>query len=255
MMTRSPSQADSYLDGCPYAYYLRRIERVSPRPAAWSHQGTAFHTACEVYELGGRQMSAADVVGVFSDEYARLVNTALEAEPNTDRWMTAGPDGVSDIEARYALGQAQAADYVSWAQGKEDPIWKAPDGSPAIEMRLTAEIGGVKVQGIIDQVIDEQDGSVRIRDLKTGSTKSKFQLKTYAVLVRKALRVEVNRGDWYMAKTGKLSRPLDLSTTSEDEVGERYAEMDVGVKRGDFPPKPGFSCRFCDVSHACQFRR
>ncbi|MFI9202620.1 RecB family exonuclease [Streptomyces sp. NPDC053048] len=251
-MTRSVSQAEQYMR-CPWQYYLRRVEHVTPRPAAWSHQGTAFHAACEAYELSDRQMTAQDAVEVYSEHYADAVNAGLDQEPDTDRWMTAGPDGTSDIEARFTLGQAQTEAYVHWAKEHRPELWKDPAGTPGIELHLTAEISGVTVQGYIDQLVAEPDGSARIRDLKTGSTRSRFQLETYAILARKALTLDINTGDWYMAKTGGLSRPLDLSETSEDSVGETYARMDGAVKRGDFPAKPGFHCRFCDVSHQCSF--
>ncbi|MCY0963014.1 RecB family exonuclease [Streptomyces sp. H27-H5] len=253
-MTRSVSQTEQY-EKCGHQFFLRRVEGVIPRPAAWSHQGTAFHSACEVYERGGRQLSAGDVVDLFSTEYSEAVNGALEQEPDLDHWMTAGPDGASDIEARYVLGQQQAAGYVSWAKAHGPELWKAPDGTPGIELHLTADIAGIKVQGYIDQLVAEPDGSVRIRDLKTGTTKSKFQLQTYAVLVRKALGLKVAVGDWYQAKKNGLTRPLDLSGVTEEEVGAKYVEIDQGVKRADFPAKPGFNCRFCDVSYACSFRR
>lgn len=253
-MTRSVSQTEQY-EKCAHQFYLRRVEGVSPRPAAWSHQGTAFHTACEAFERSGRQMTAADVVDLFSTEYSKAVNEGLAQEPNLGWWMTAGPDGASDIEARYSLGQDQAAGYVLWAKENGPELWKSPDGTPGIELHLTAEIEGIEVQGYIDQLVAEPDGSVRIRDLKTGTTKSKFQLQTYAVLARKALGLKVNLGDWYQAKKHGLTRPLNLTEITEQEVGAKYVEMDQGVKRGDFPANPGFGCRFCDVSHACSFRR
>lgn len=253
-MSRSVSQAEQYLDKCGEQYRLRRAERVIPRPAAWSHQGTAYHSAVEAYERTGREMPAGEVIQVYSDEYSALTNKALRAEPKLDRWMTAGPDGASDIEARYQLGLDQTAGYVRWAEEHQPSIWKQGD-QLGIELHLTADIGGVTVQGYIDQLISEPDGSARIRDQKTGSTKSRFQLETYAILVRKVLGLKVNTGDWYLAKTGKLSRPVDLSAVTEAEVGAKYREMDQGVKARIFEPRPGFSCRFCDVSHACSYKR
>ncbi|MFD7257161.1 RecB family exonuclease [Streptomyces sp. NPDC059874] len=248
------SQVEQY-EKCAHQFYLRRVEGVTPRPAAWSHQGTSFHTACEAVERSGRQMSTKAAVTLFSNEYSAAVNRALEDEPDLNRWMTAGPDGASDIEARYTLGQEQTASYVRWTKENEPELWKAEDGTLGVELHLTAEIGGVRVQGYIDQLVTEPDGSIRIRDLKTGTTKSRFQLETYAVLVRKALGLEVHRGDWYQAKKGGLTRPVDLAGVTEDEVGERYMQMDQSVKRAEFEPNPGFGCRFCDVSHACPFRR
>ncbi|MGQ5602962.1 RecB family exonuclease [Streptomyces sp. EKS3.2] len=254
-MPRSVSQAEQY-DKCAYQYELQRLRKVAPRPAAWSHQGTAFHAAIETYEEGGRKLTADQVADLFQDDYTRLINKSLAEEPNLDRWMTAGTDGQSDIEARYVLGMDQARAYVRWAEEHKPSIWKDQvTGKPGIERHLTADIGGVTVQGYVDQLLDRPDGSVRVRDLKTGSTKSKFQLQTYGVLARKVLGVEVNDADWYMAKTGGLSRPVDLTGVTEADVADRFVKVDQGVKAGDFPARPGFHCRFCDVSHACSAKR
>ncbi|MGW0575790.1 RecB family exonuclease [Streptomyces sp. NPDC002920] len=252
-MTRSVSQAEQY-EKCPHQYELQRIRGVDSRPAAWSHQGTAFHAAIETYEEGGRKLTADQVSNVYHVEYVAATKRALAEEPNLDRWMTAGTDGQSDIEGRYALGMSQTRAYIQWAEEHKPAIWKDKDG-PGIERHLTATLGGVTVQGYVDQLLDEPDDSVKVRDLKTGATKSKFQLQTYGVLVRKVLGVEVNRADWYMAKTGGPSRPVDLTKVTEDDVAERFVAMDQGVKAGEFPASPGFHCRFCDVSHACSARR
>jgi putative RecB family exonuclease len=253
-MTRSVSQAEQY-DKCPHQYELQRLRGVKPRPAAWSHQGTGFHSAIEAYEESGRKLTADEVANVFHVEYVAATKRALADEPNLDQWMTAGTDGQSDIEARYALGMDQTRAYVRWAEEHRPSIWKDSAGKPGIELHLTADIGGVTVQGYVDQLLDQPDDSVRVRDLKTGSTKSKFQLQTYGVLVRKVLGVPVNDADWYMAKTGGLSRPVDLTKVTENDVAERFVKLDQGVKAGEFPPTPGFHCRFCDVSHACASRR
>lgn len=253
-MPRSVSQAEQY-EKCPEQYRLQRLEQVTPRPAAWSHQGTAFHAAIETYEEGERRLTADQVADLFHDDYTRLINGSLAKEPDLDRWMTAGTDGQSDIEARYVLGMNQTRAYVQWAKEYEPSIWKDSAGKSGIEMHLTAEIGGVVVQGYVDQLVKELDGSVRVRDLKTGSTKSRFQLQTYGVLARKVLGVRVNNADWYMAKTGGLSRPVDLTEVTEDQVATRFVNVDQGVKAGDFPAQPGFHCRFCDVSHACSAKR
>ncbi|MFF9481408.1 RecB family exonuclease [Streptomyces sp. NPDC014733] len=252
-MPRSVSQVEQY-EKCAWRYYLQRVEKVTPRPAAWSHHGTAFHAAAEDYENSARTMEAEEVVQCFSDRYSALVNASLDQEPDTDRWLAAGVSGGEDIERRYALGQEQTARYVEWSQGAGPVIWTVPANKLALELAFSVEIGGVKVRGFIDQLTVEPDDSLRVRDLKTGTTKSKFQLEAYKVAVEKIYDVPVNRGDWYLAKSGGLSRTVKLDKVTEAEVGARFAATDEGVKRGDFPAKPGFSCRFCDVSHACSFR-
>lgn len=265
---RSVSQTEQY-EKCGWQFYLQRVERVVPRPAAWSFQGTAFHSAAEALEKSGRAKGEEEIVQLFSDQYSALVNKALDREPNLDRWLTGSkkPAG-QDIEERYALGQKQVARYVEWSNETQPDIWWDGEGwngydiedapvSPTqgLELYFKVDLGGVVVRGYIDQLISEDDGSVRVRDLKTGSTKSEFQLQTYKVAVEQVYGVTVNRGDWYLGKTGKLSKTLDLSEVTEYQVAARYVEMDQGVKAGNFPASPGFHCGFCDVSHACSYSR
>lgn len=251
---RSVSQTQQYED-CAWRYYLSRVERVTPRPAAWGHHGTAFHSAAEAVERSGRTMTEEEAVQLFSDEYGTAVNRALDQEPNTDRWLAAGPySGGQDIERRYVLGQEQTAQYVRWAAEHQPDIWQTPEAKPALELYFMVELGGIQVRGYIDQVLNEEPSKVRVRDLKTGSMKSKFQLQTYGLALEQLYSVVVNRGDWYFGKTGGLSRPVKLDELDREAVGERYAAMDAGVKAGSFPASPGFGCRFCDVSHACSFK-
>ncbi|MFB8199406.1 RecB family exonuclease [Kitasatospora purpeofusca] len=253
-MPRSVSQTQQY-EECGWRFFLQRVERVTPLPAAWSHHGVAFHSAAEAVERSGRRMTEEEAVALFSDQYSNLVNEALDQEPNTDRWLSASASGADDIERRYVLGQEQTAQYVRWALEHQPAIWQTPKDKPALELYFKVELGGVMVRGYIDQLVAEADNSVRVRDLKTGSTKSKFQLETYGVAVRQAFGVEVNQGDWYLAKKGGLSKPVDLRGVTAEQVGERFAEMDAGVKAGRFEANPGFLCRFCDMKHKCSFFR
>ncbi|MER7987000.1 PD-(D/E)XK nuclease family protein [Streptomyces noursei] len=251
---RSVSQTEQY-EKCARRFYLQRVERVVPRPAAWSHHGTAFHSAAEAVELSGRTMTADEAEARFVDQYSALVNGSLDQEPNTDRWLSAHGTGGEDIERRYNLGREQTRRYVEWAAESPTETYQTPEGKPGLELYFMVELGGVKVRGYIDQLVTDPDGSVRPRDWKTGTTKSKFQLETYGIAVRKLYGVEVNKADWYLAKTGGLSRPLKLDQVTEADVAKRYVAMDAGVKAGRFPANPGFLCRFCDVSHACSFKQ
>ncbi|MFJ7329045.1 PD-(D/E)XK nuclease family protein [Streptomyces cyaneofuscatus] len=251
---RSVSQTQQY-EECAWRWYLQRVARVRPRPAAWSIHGTVFHSAAEAWERSSRTLAADEVTGLFHDEYTSKVNAALVEEPDTDRWMSAGRyTGGEDIERRYYLGMEQTAAYVEWSKVNRPALWTEPNKQePALELSFMVELGGIPVRGFIDQALDEGDGSVRVRDLKTGTMKSRFQLQTYSVAMRKLWGVVVTKADWYLARDGRLSRPLKVGEVSEDEIGQRFADMDAGVKRGDFPANPGFDCRFCDVSHGCVF--
>lgn len=253
---RSVSQTEQW-EKCGHRFYLQRVERVQERPAAWSFQGTAFHSAAEEFERSARTATEDEMVQLFSDQYSALVNKALAKEPNLDWWMTAlkKPAG-EDIADRYQLGQQQVREYVKWSkENQPEMAWvENSKGERVIglEVGFNVELGGVKVRGFIDQLFPK-----KVRDLKTGSTKSPFQLETYKVAAEKQWGLEINSGDWYLGKTGKLSpaKGLDLSQVTEAQVAARYVAMDQGVKAGRFEPNPGFDCGFCSVSHACQFSR
>ena len=256
---RSVSQTEQY-ERCAWQFYLQRVERVIPRPAAWSFQGTAFHSAAEELEKSGRAKEEEELVQLFSDQYSALINKALDKEPDLTRWMTVHkkPAG-QDIEERYVLGQSQVRDYYRWSVKNRPVITYVRDRKGEVkvglELYFNVDLGGVRVRGYIDQLVTEEDSTVRVRDLKTGSTKSKFQLETYAVAVEKQFGEVVNLGDWYLGKTGNLSKRLELSEVTEEDVAARYVAMDQGVKAGNFPATTGFHCNFCDVSHACSFFR
>ncbi|MGW5397789.1 RecB family exonuclease [Streptomyces sp. NPDC003952] len=267
-MPRSVSQITEY-EECPYKGWLKRAEKVEPRPAAWSTHGTSFHTAAEEFEKSGREMPADDVVRVFQDEYCDGINRDMGKLNDIGQWMRANKGtAADDLEERYEAGSRQTREYVEYVQEnapvlwhpkkhKRDGVWQVADGTPAVELYFMAEFGGVKVRGFIDQVLLNTDMSRRVRDLKTGSTKSKFQLWVYGLAVNQLYPEEapVTNGDWYLAKTGKVSRPVKLADADPDEITERIVRMDQGVKAGDFRPKPGFGCRFCDVAYACAFSR
>ncbi|MFI6684956.1 RecB family exonuclease [Streptomyces sp. NPDC050485] len=255
-MPRSVSQVTEFED-CSYKAFLKRVKRVVPRPAAWSTHGTSFHTAAEKYELGGREMTPEQAVEVFQDEYTKGINRDLGEVNDPDLWMRANKgDGADDIEERFRKGTEQTRRYVEYVQDQAPVLWY-PDGEkPAIEMYFMADFGGVKVRGYIDQVLKNKDDTNRVRDLKTGSTKSKFQLWVYEMALNQLHpEQETTNGDWYLAKEHRPTRPVKLADADQDEITQRIVDMDQGVKEGDFPARPGFLCRFCDVSYACSFFR
>ncbi|MGW2864275.1 RecB family exonuclease [Streptomyces sp. NPDC001205] len=255
-MPRSVSQVQEF-EECPYKSWLKRVERIEPRPAAWSTHGTAFHTAAEHFEKSGRELTADQAVSIFQNEYSKGVNRDLNKLNDIDQWMRANRGtAADDLEDRFAKGSEQTRQYVEYVQDQAPVLWRPKGEAPAVEMYFKVDFGGVKVRGYIDQVLLNKDDSKRVRDLKTGSTKSKFQLHVYGLAVNQLYPNEapVTNGDWYLAKTGKVSRPVKMADADEEEITERIVVMDQGVKAGDFPARPGFGCRFCDVSHTCSFR-
>src|SRR5699024_9703686 len=257
-MHRSVSQVNQYAK-CPYGYKLDRIDRVWSRPAAWLSQGTAVHAAAEAYERSGRTMTLEQMQDVFREEYANATAELAEDTPNTEYWLASGPyKGPQDIERRYDIGLEQCARYIDWYQEHpEETVWITPDGVLAVELPFDVDLNGVRVRGYIDAVVVDPERGLVVRDNKTGNQPGDdFQLATYAVAVAETYDVpQPAWGDYWMGRSGKPTKPYDLSGWTKDKVAAVYKDMDDAVKAGHFPADPEPSkCRFCSVAMSCDFR-
>ncbi|WEB38749.1 PD-(D/E)XK nuclease family protein [Streptomyces yunnanensis] len=249
----SVSQYTTYAQ-CAHQWRLQRRERAPQRQAAWFEHGKAFHAAIEQYERHGRTLGPETVVGFFEHEYDMGIEAALDREPEPYMWMAGGrtkPE--TDIKRRLDVGAQQTRDYITWAQQSPDRIWTTPDGRAAIELEFRLDLDGVAVVGFIDQIVEHPERGLVVRDLKTGTTRSLFQLATYKIAIEELYGVEVNYGDWYMAKTGGLSEPVDLRYVTRDWLAEQYSMLDRGIKNEVFIPNPGSHCFACTVKPSCNY--
>ena len=259
---RSVSQVTQY-ERCPYAYYLQRRKKAWEKPAAWTAQGTAFHSAIEAYE-GGEATTAEEMADEYRKVYAGQINRLTADTPNLRFWFDSRQGGgESDIRRRYYLGLAQVQDYYDWrtGPGAEDVFWVTEDGRPGIELRFDSDFEGVKVRGYIDAILDTGDNTVRVRDAKSGNKPGDtFQLKTYGIALKREHGVEATTGDFWMGlKSGKHrgptpKKPYDLTVVSESEVIDRFHAADEGIRAAKFDPKPDTSvCWSCSVQTSCEF--
>lgn len=254
---RSVSQYKEYRD-CPYRYYLRRVARAWQRPAAWLAQGIAVHQAAEAWERSGRRMPLTEAQDVFRTSYAAETNRMCSTTPNLEFWFPSGPyAGEQDIERRYQLGLEQVARYVTYYSdhAPDEIIWTTPDGVPAVELAFDVELGGVRVRGLVDQVVIHPVHGLLVRDIKSGNNPGDaFQLGTYAEAVRERYGVAVALGDYWMGRRGKPTVAYKLDQWPRRRLAEAYREVDEGIKEERFDPQPDESkCRFCPVATACRF--
>lgn len=257
---RSPSQVGD-MQRCPHMYWLKRIERVTQRPAAWLPQGTAVHSAAEAFEKSGRLLTPDQLEEVYTDSYDAESNKFCEAWPDIDSWSASGPYAArEDITRRHGIGLQMVDKYVEWTRKNPGyiPYVIGPDGERAIELDLHGEFWGVPVNGKVDIVYYNTElKALRVVDWKTGNKPGdSFQLGTYGDLIRQAYGEIITVGYYWMGKTGNLTRAsYDLTEWTYDALGEVYESVDNQINAGDFPadPEPD-KCWSCSVNHACTFR-
>lgn len=254
---RSVSQLSQF-DKCPFSWKLARHERVWRRPAAWLQQGTGVHAVAEKYmlsKLAGSPLTREECYEIFKAEYADGINEATEETPNLGWWFASGPyRGADDIERRWGIGLQQVDKTLDWIDNHQSlEVWYTPDGTPGIELAIEFELDGIEIRGYIDAVL-VLDGEVQVVDWKSGAKPGDdFQLAVYALALKQLYGVEITRGVYFMAKTGKPTYPYDLTDWTREKISARFHDMERKLEAGDFTPKPGASCARCDVALSCEY--
>jgi hypothetical protein len=265
---RSVSQVSSYAQ-CAEAYRLSRVAKAPARPAAWFYHGTAYHFAVEEYENSGRRLSNSVLESLFVDMFREEVAKSKERWPDEKDWLTGGnKKGWKDIEDREAMGVWQVHDYVEFAEAHKD-VWRIlpiGDGKIATEVPFTINLGGVIVNGFIDQIREYRDNSLEPADLKTGSREpaSSMQLGAYALAVEQNTGIRPTTGVFIKAgrpATAKVAeKPTKdikwgLDDWTPELLGSMFKDMDRAEKLGIFLPNPQDGCeRTCTVAEHCRIK-
>ena len=136
----------------------------------------------------------------------------------------------------------------------EEKIWVTPNGEPAIELKFNVELGGVPVVGFIDQIIETPKGLV-VRDIKTGSKPGDtFQLCTYAEAMKQTYGVDIDRGVYWLGRTGRPGRVKVFTDKDRANVHDVFREVNGLIEGGHFPADPDQSkCAMCSVRTSCMF--
>jgi putative RecB family exonuclease len=213
----------------------------------------AVHEAAEYWERSGRKASLEDMLRVYHESYDKHTQRLLSDTPNAEYWFSSGKfEGPEDIPRRRAIGATMVERYYDYYVNQKpgEVIWVTPKGEPAIELGFSVYFGSVLVRGFIDQIIPEI-----MRDIKSGNKPGTiFQLATYRYAVYDEHGVDIRKGDFWMGKNGKPTKPYDLDNMSRQQVTDLYERLDQGVKSEDFDPAPSVEkCGRCSVRTACVY--
>jgi RecB family exonuclease len=112
------------------------------------------------------------------------------------------------------------------------------------------------VTGRMDQVNRIAEGEIEIIDYKTGRPRDSkkaaedLQLSIYALAARDILDAEPSRLIFYNLATNEaIASTRDAKTLAATK--QKIADVADQIRSGDFSPKPGFSCGYCDYKPIC----
>jgi DNA helicase-2/ATP-dependent DNA helicase PcrA len=127
-----------------------------------------------------------------------------------------------------------------------------------LEKNFVLDIDGTKLRGKIDRIDQLPDGKIEIIDYKTGNTKTQkevdddVQMTIYTMAATEALKIKPDILSLYYVESGtKLStKRTKKQVDAEKKIIKEVAE---GIKEGNFEPKPGRDCEWCDYKEICPF--
>jgi len=239
----SPSKVASFTS-CGLAFRFSVIDRLPEPPSVAAARGTVVHRALELlYCLAPAERTLdaalADLAGAGAEVLAteEYVELALE---DPDAFMTEA----EELVRRYFV--------------LEDPTTVTPIG---IELLMEAEVGGVRMRGIIDRLELDADGELVVTDYKTGRAPSErfergrlggvhfYAYLCEAVFGRRPARVQL----LYLADPlAIVCTPSDESSRGlERKVGAIWAAVERACVRDDFRPNPGRLCEWCSFKAYC----
>ncbi len=232
-MVLSANAVQSY-STCPMKFKLERDWKIPGDAAAAMQYGFAIHTVLKNYydpAPHAAEQSVEDVIAAFRKEFAK---------------------GIIDDPVQRQMYEAQGAEQLrvlleSDPRGSMDVI--------AAEHTINFKIGEQEIRGRIDRLDRIEDNAVRVVDYKTGAPKDRkfadesLQLSIYAMgvaqngFVPREL-VLLNVQDNSQALSSRTSKQLDSAKGKIQDAAQ-------GIAAGEFEPKPGNHCRWCDYRQLC----
>src|SRR5262245_59544260 len=155
----SPSACSAFKE-CPLAYRFSYLERLPEPPSPWTSKGTLVHRALELLldrapEHRTVDAALADLSRARTELATHPDFTELELTP--EEWTAFDADAELLVRRYFEL---------------EDPRTVRPIG---LELKLEADLGKVRLRGVIDRLEVDEHGEFVVTDYKTGSVPSEFR--------------------------------------------------------------------------------
>jgi putative RecB family exonuclease len=241
----SPSSISSFKE-CPLAYRFSYLDRLPEPPSPAASKGTLVHRALELMMC--RPPADRTIDAALADlDRAR---TELAEDPEF-------ADLVLSDDERAAF-HADAEVLVRRYFELEDPTTVRPIG---LELKLQADLGKVRIRGIIDRLELDADGELVVTDYKTGRVPSEFfeskslgGVHIYALLCeemlgRRPARVQL----LYLSKPEAIiATPTEQSCRGvARKTTALWSAIEGACARDDFRARPSRLCDFCSFQTYC----
>lgn len=232
----SYSQIDNYLI-CPLRYKYSYTLRVPTPPNHSLSFGNTIHETLKEFhtqKMFGKRPTLEELLSIYEK-----------------RWDPLGYVDEKHRKQRFESGKDLLKKYYE----KNIDLDVKHVG---LEKSFVLDIDGIKLKGKIDRIDKLPDGKVEIIDYKTGTTKTQkevdddVQMTIYTMAATEALKIRPDMLSLYYLESGDK---LSTNRTAKQVEAQKEIIKGVveGIKEGNFEPKPGYDCKWCDYKEICPF--
>lgn len=244
---------------CPYQYRFAHILRIPCRGKAQFSFGRTMHSTLQrVFELVNEKkgLGQTNLFGEIKENQENISISLDEIlEIYKEKWIDEWYKSANEKEMYKEKGREILKDfYQKYKQNWPSSIFL----ERKFNTKIKADNKIYTIRGTIDR-IDEGNGKIRIVDYKTGKPKDKLsfedkeQLFIYQIAAEELFSQEVSSLAYYYLENNSeaefLGTPEDLKN-----VKEKIIKVITEINMGEFPPKPGVLCKFCDFYSICEHR-
>ncbi|MGA2072879.1 MAG: ATP-dependent DNA helicase [Terriglobia bacterium] len=235
----SASSIEDY-EVCPLKFKFGHFLRIPTGPQAALTFGHIMHRSVRHYfELRARGEASFQAVKDFYES----------------SWRSTGFEDEYQEQTYKQTGLQQLRAFVE-KQGRNEIL------PQSMETSFSLDLGEVLLEGRIDQIspltprAGENEDAVELIDYKTGKPRSQkdadgsLQLSVYALAAEEELKLKPRRLTFYCLSNNKT---VHTARTESDlkTVKTRVLLVADQIRQNQFPPTPGFACKFCDYRPIC----
>jgi len=255
----------SAFSSCPYKYRFSYVLKVPTRGKYIFSFGKTMHlTLQKLFELLNEKkgLGQGDLFGGGTE--GNLKRGQRDAKISLDEiikiyegtWIDSWYDTEAQKEKYRKLGKNILKEFYN----KHKDNW--PETillEKNFNIKIKADKEYYTVRGAIDRV-DKINNKVKIIDYKTGRPKKKLtaedkeQLLIYQLAIQDLFKYEVDCLSFYY-----LDNNSEIEFLGTDKELEKIKVKIISnireIRKGEFLPKPGPLCAFCDFREICEFRK
>ena len=264
--TFSYSQINSY-ERCPYQYKLAHVLKIPMKGSASFSFGNTIHNTLQTFYERIQELNRAKQSSLFGlpVEAPRIKGDGIQVptlEELLDDYEKAWiPDWYKSKQQRESYYQ-KGKEILKVFYASEQNSWSIP---VSLEGWFKIKVGEYLVNGRIDRIDKQLDGSLEIIDYKTGSAKETLTSEDKQQLIIYQIAAQSLSEYNHIGPVGKLTFYYVNDNIKTSFLGEnkdieklkgKLINVITQIQGGDFAATPGkHVCAYCDFKEICEFRQ